>query len=107
MKHQNFTVACVVSVAFALFGFTPTCAQVGATTPFTTYEAEAGTLAGGAAVVSLTSPPTTEFTSPQLEASGHAYVALTGTGQSITWTNNTSGSFTGINVRFSILDAAN
>ena len=44
--------------------------QIGAATPFTSYEAEDGALAGGATVVSLTSAPTTEFTSPQLEASG-------------------------------------
>src|ERR1039458_2879970 len=48
--------------------------SVGANTPFTSYEAEAGTLAGGAAVVSLTAAPTTQYSSPQLEASGHAYV---------------------------------
>jgi hypothetical protein len=77
-------------------------AQVGASTPFTTCEAEAGTLAGGAAVVSLASPPTTQFSSPQLEASGHAYVQLTGTGQSVTWTNNTTQSITAFNVRESI-----
>jgi hypothetical protein len=79
---------------------------VGATTPFTTCEAEAGTLAGGAKVVSLTSPPTTEFSSPQLEASGHAYVALTGTGQSVTLTNNTGHTITAINVRECIPDSA-
>jgi hypothetical protein len=75
---------------------------VGASTPFTTYEAEAGTLAGGAAIVSLTSPPTTEFSSPQLEASGHAYVKLTAVGHSVTWTNNTGQNITAINIRASI-----
>jgi hypothetical protein len=63
--------------------------QIGANTPFTSYEAESGTLSGGATVVSLTTKPTTEFSSPQLEASGHAYVHLAATGQSVTWTNNT------------------
>jgi fibronectin type 3 domain-containing protein len=79
-------------------------ATVGATTPFTSYEAEAGTL-GGAGVVSLTSAPTTQYSSPQLEASGHAYVQLTATGQSVTWTNTTSQNFSAINVRYSIPDA--
>src|SRR5271163_1537270 len=79
---------------------------VGATTPFTTVEAESGSLAGGATVVSLTSPPTTEFSSPQLEASGHAYIALTGTGQSVTLTNNTGHTITAINVRECIPDSA-
>jgi alpha-1,3-glucanase-like protein/carbohydrate binding protein with CBM6 domain len=82
-----------------------TPSHVGATTPFTSVEAESGTLAGGAAVVSLTSPPTTEFSSPQLEASGHAYVALTGTGQSVTLTNTTGQNITAINVRECIPDS--
>jgi hypothetical protein len=80
--------------------------QIGAKTPFTSYEAEAGTLSGGATVVSLTTPPTTEFTSPQLEASGHAYVHLGATGQSVTWTNNTGGNITFLNVRYSIPDSS-
>src|SRR5882724_9952912 len=45
-------------------------ATVGATTPFTSLEAEAGTLGGGATLVSLTSAPTTPYSSPELEASG-------------------------------------
>ena len=80
--------------------------QIGADTPFTTYEAESGTLGGGATVVSLTSPATTEFTTPQLEASGHAYVHLSGTGQSVTWTNNTGEDITLVNVRYSIPDSS-
>ena len=61
----------------------------GAVTPFTSYEAEAGTVGGGAKVVSLTSAPTTQYSSPELEASGHAYVQLTGPGQFVRWTNKT------------------
>src|ERR1017187_7569877 len=80
-------------------------ATVGATTPFTSCEAEAGTLGGGAGVVSLTSAPTTQYSSPQLEASGHAFVQLTATGQSVTWTNTTTQSFTAINLRSCIPDA--
>jgi len=53
---------------------TPTPSVAGATTPFATYQAPAGQLGGGASVVSLASAPTTEYDSPQSEASGHAYV---------------------------------
>jgi hypothetical protein len=81
-------------------------ATVGATTPFTSYEAESGTLGGGAGVVSLTSAPTTPYSSPELEASGHAYVQLNATAQSVTWTNTSSQNFTAINVRSCIPDAA-
>src|ERR1700747_1839285 len=72
-------------------------ASVGAPLPFISYEAEAGTLGGGASVVSLTSPPTTQYSSPQLEASGHAYVQLTANGQYVQWVNNTGKSITAIN----------
>jgi len=78
---------------------------VGATTPFTSYEAEAGVLGGGATVSSLTSPPTTQYSSPELEASGHAYVRLGATGQYVQWANATGGNVTAINVRYSIPDA--
>lgn len=80
--------------------------QIGANTPFTPYEAESGTLGGVASVVSLTSPPTTEFSSPELEASGHAYVHLGSTGDSVTWTNNTGQNITFLNVRYSIPDSS-
>jgi hypothetical protein len=76
----------------------------GATTPFTSYEAEAGTVGGGASVVSLTSAPTSQYSSPALEASGHAYVQLTGTGQSVRWTNDTGQPISFVNVRLSIPD---
>ena len=80
-------------------------ATVGATTPFISYEGEAGTLGGGASIVAVTAPPATEYSSPQLEASGHAYVQLTNTGQSVTWTNTTGQSITAINLRSCIPDA--
>src|SRR5689334_15300232 len=64
-------------------------APAGATTPFTSYEAEAGALGGGASIISLTAAPTTPYSSAALEASGHAYVHLGDTGQSVAWTNNT------------------
>ena len=78
----------------------------GATLPFTTYEAEAGTLAGGASTVSLTSAPTTQYSSATLEASGHAYVQLTGVGQSVQWTNGTGAPISFINARISIPDSS-
>jgi hypothetical protein len=79
---------------------------IGATVPFTTYEAEAATLGGGATAVALTSFPTAQYViTPQLEASGHAYVSLSATGQSVTFTNTTGKSITAINVRYNIPDA--
>lgn len=80
--------------------------QIGANTPFISYEAESGALGGQASVVALTSAPTTEFSSPQLEASGHAYVNLGHTGDSVTWTNNTGRTITAVNVRYSIPDSS-
>ena len=79
---------------------------MGANTPFVSYEAESGTLGGGATVISLTSPPTTEFSSPQLEASGHAYVHLAGTGQNVQLVNNTGKAITALNIRYSIPDSS-
>jgi hypothetical protein len=78
----------------------------GASLPFVSYEAESGVLGGGASVVALTSPPTTEFSSPELEASGHAYVNLSATGQSVTFTNTTGQSISTLNIRYSIPDFA-
>jgi hypothetical protein len=78
----------------------------GATLPFTSYEAEAGSLGGGATAVSLTAAPTTQYSSPALEASGHAYAQLTGVGQSVQWTNGTGQPIGAINLRESIPDSA-
>ncbi len=78
---------------------------VGATTPFVSYEAEVGTLGGGARVSALTSPPTTQYSSAELEASGHAYVKLEATGQYVEWVNQTGHAITAVNVRESIPDA--
>ncbi len=80
-------------------------ANVGATTPFTSYEAESGLVGGGATIVALTSAPTTEYSSPQLEASGHAYVQLAGIGQYVQWTNNTGHNVRAVNLRSCIPDA--
>src|SRR5882762_4881875 len=109
-KQRAMNANVYVSIAFAvllLFCMANVVyAAVGATTPFTSYEAETGSVGGGATAVSLTSPPTTQYSSPTLEASGHAYVQLTGTGQYVRWTNNTGHPITFINVRESIPDAS-
>jgi hypothetical protein len=84
----------------------PSPSVAGATTPFTTYQAPAGKLGGGAKVVSLTSAPTSRYDTPQGEATGHAYVRLTGTGQFVRWTNKTGHKINFINVRASIPDSS-
>jgi hypothetical protein len=78
---------------------------VGANTPFISYEAEAGTPGGGATVVSLTAAPTSQYSSPELESSGHAYVNLNAAGQYVEWTNNTGKAITFFNVRAAIPDS--
>ena len=85
---------------------TAASAAVGAATPFSVYEAEAGTPGGGAAVRALTSAPTTQYSSAALEASGHSYVHLGDTGQSVQWTNSTGQPISFLNVRASIPDSA-
>ena len=80
-------------------------AAPGAITPFTSYEAEAAKLGGGATLVALTAPPATQFSSPELESSGHAYVRLDATGQYVEWVNQTGAAVTFLNVRASIPDA--
>ncbi|MGW3108365.1 hypothetical protein [Streptomyces sp. NPDC001100] len=80
--------------------------RTGATTPFEVYEAEAGTLTAGAVVRSLTSAPTTQYSSAALEASGHSYVHLDGTGQSVQWTNTTGRPISFLDVRAGIPDSA-
>jgi len=104
MKSNAYRV--IPALAFSLLLSMASFAQgAGAVTPFTSYEAETGTVGGGATIVSLKSAPTTEYSSPALEASGHAYVQLTGNGQFVQWTNNTGHPITFINVRESIPDA--
>jgi hypothetical protein len=64
----------------------------GAVTPFTTLEAEAGTLGGGATIHAFT-PGSTVPSGPtrELEASGMAYVWLTNLNDSVSWTNTVAG----------------
>lgn len=80
-------------------------AAAGAATPFRIYEAEAGTTGGGATTTTLTAPPATQYSSAALEASGHAYVHLSGTGHSVQWTNTTGAPIGFLNVRASIPDS--
>ncbi|MFJ2954463.1 right-handed parallel beta-helix repeat-containing protein [Streptomyces sp. NPDC087270] len=82
---------------------TPTA---GATTPFTTVEAESGKLGGGARVRSI-SPGVPEPTAASLEteASGYALVELKATGDSVTITNTSGKSANTLVVRASIPDA--
>jgi Right handed beta helix region len=96
----------VSGLAVVLAAPSASAATVGAVTPFSSYEAEAGTLGGGATAVSLTAAPTTQYSSAALEASGHAYVQLTGAGQYVRWTNNTGQPVSFVDVRASIPDSA-
>ena len=102
---MRFHICLLVWVLLSTASFNEVRASVGATTPFISYEAENGFLGGGATIYYLTNAPTTPFSSPELEASGHAFVALAGTGQYVQWTNNTGQSITAINLRSCIPDA--
>jgi hypothetical protein len=99
-----FFFTCILAISL-LFVANNAGATVGATTSFVSVEAETGLLGGGAGMIYLTNAPTTQYSSPQLEASGHAYVALTATGQSVTITNTTGTNVTAINLRSCIPDA--
>jgi Carbohydrate binding module (family 6)/F5/8 type C domain/Right handed beta helix region len=99
-------VATLVAAALRLDARADVVVAAGATLPFTSYEGEAGTPGGGATTVSLTAAPTTQYSSPALEASGHAYVHLNNTGQSVQWTNTTGAPITALTVRESIPDSA-
>jgi len=99
---QRFSLCVLSTLALSL---TPQAAYAaGATTPFKSVEAESGALSGGATVQSLTAAPSDFTSSPELEASGHAYVELNATGEAVTLT--TSQTVTALNVRFCIPDSA-
>jgi hypothetical protein len=87
---------------FAIFVLTifSTFSQ-GATTPFITYEAEDGVLAGGAAILAMTALPTAPTV--ELESSGRKCVELNAVGESVSW--NTSDITNTIVVRVSMPDA--
>jgi hypothetical protein len=77
---------------------------VGATTPFTTLEGEAGTLAGGAVKRMLQTIPANALSSPELEASGRGFAELSAAGASVSWVNPIDSCNT-IDIRQSIPDA--
>lgn len=58
----------------------------GAVVPFTTYEAENGAVTGGS-VVRMTGLPSVSDQTPELEASGRAFVQLTNTGDRLSFAN--------------------
>jgi hypothetical protein len=58
----------------------------GAVVPFTTYEAEAATTSGGS-VVQMTGAPSATNWTPEMEASGRAFVQLNNTGDRVDFTN--------------------
>ncbi|WP_326813375.1 hypothetical protein OIE62_39145 [Streptomyces scopuliridis] len=81
-------------------------ASAGATTPFVTVEAESGELGGGAEVRSIKpGDPAPTAASLETEASGYAFVELSGTGGSVTIPNNTGKNANTLVVRASIPDA--
>ncbi len=102
---QRITVVATLGVAVSLTTTSPAFG-VGATTPFVTYEAEQGTLGGGATVRALAAPLTTWSDTPEAEASGRSFVQLQSTGDSLTLPNHTGGNVTFIDFRYSIPDAA-
>src|SRR5882724_7192898 len=95
-------------IGLALFSLaTNDALAVGASTPFTTLEAEAGTLGGGASIHAFT-PGSSVPSGPtkELEASGMAYVWLTNLNDSVSWTNPVD-SANAVVIRNCIPDAPN
>ncbi|WP_158942838.1 malectin domain-containing carbohydrate-binding protein [Granulicella sp. S190] len=80
--------------------------QIGASTPFVTYEGEWGTLQNGATVTSQLVPQATQFVTEAIEASGRAYAHLAGASSSVQWQNQTGKAITAVNIRYSIPDAS-
>jgi hypothetical protein len=79
-------------------------AQVGAVVPFFTYEGEKGLIGGGASVRALKEPAKDGWSSPELEASGRAFVELKTTGAWVAWQNTTGKAITALDVRYSVPD---
>lgn len=98
---------CLLSVALGVSYYGNKAYAAGAHTPFVSYEAEFGTLGGGATIQALTASPTNSFPIPPTqEASGEAYVVLNATGQSLTLANNTGQNITALNLRYAIPDSS-
>jgi hypothetical protein len=103
--RDSCNLLCLLS-ALALFSLgTSDGLAAGAITPFTTVEAESGTLGGGATIRAFTpgSPVPTGRTM-ELEASGMALVELNATGQSVSWVNPVANA-NAIVIRASMPDA--
>jgi hypothetical protein len=77
---------------------------VGATTPFTILEAEAGRAGGGAVTRMLQTIPPNALSSPELEASGRGFVELAATGAYVAWVNPVDSADV-VNIRECIPDA--
>ncbi|MGN6727215.1 MAG: right-handed parallel beta-helix repeat-containing protein [Tepidisphaeraceae bacterium] len=83
---RRLTRYAVRAAALAVMGIAPGALGAGAKTPFVTLEAEAGTLSGKAAVHSFKAGmPVPKVATLELEASGAAYVRLSGPGDRIAW----------------------
>jgi hypothetical protein len=103
MKHKNsHQLLSILAVIGLLAAATTTGFAAGASNPFQSYEAESGSLGGGATVRSLNGLPTAP--TPELEASGGKFVQLNATGESVTWT--TTATANTIVVRASIPDSS-
>jgi hypothetical protein len=106
-EKNSFQAPCWIC-GIALFAFSSSDAfSVGALTPFTVLEAEAGTLAGGATIRAFTpGSPVPTAPSLELEASGMGYVWLTNVNQSVSWTNPVANA-NSVVIRNCIPDAPN
>ncbi|RYZ75168.1 MAG: hypothetical protein EOP04_33670, partial [Proteobacteria bacterium] len=101
---RNFTATAVV--AFLCCQFPTMVLGAGATTSFTTLEAEEGVIAGGAMKSVIQSGSLIpELSTPEKEASGLGLVTLSAPGQSVSWTNPVADA-NGIVVRACIPDSA-
>jgi hypothetical protein len=112
MKSKTFHRFCCLGLAvgWAVIGGIETEARAaaGATTPFVTLEAEAGTLGVGAIIRSITpGMPVPTVATLELEASGHSLVELRNNGDSVSWVNNTGVTANAVVIRASIPDAPN
>jgi hypothetical protein len=104
MDTFRFTVLYgIVSVICLLANNTASAATVGATTPFTVLEGEAGRTGGGAIVRVLKTIPANAVSSPELEASGRSFIELSASGASVSWVNPVDSCNT-INIRECIPD---
>jgi len=115
MKNPTHHRSCLVknrALHLALLGSVPLLSPLhalgaGATTPFTTLEAEGGTLGGGAAASVIASGTVLpEGATQEKEASGLGLVNLSATGDSVSWVNPVAN-VNAINIRACIPDAPN